>query len=80
LQEEAKEIKIEYDKKNKLKDLEKDEIKDYLEKVPAIKQRHEDLTIHIKIAEKIKERITSSLFRKTMEAEQSIFYIILRYN
>jgi hypothetical protein len=53
--------------------LNRDQIKEYLSKVPIIKQRHEDLTIHIKIAEKIKEKTSTSFFRKLIEIEQSFF-------
>lgn len=63
-----------YDEKNKMQNPDTDlkTIKEFVSKLPALQQRHEDLGKHIALAQIIRDETSKISFRKNIEMEQAI--------
>jgi hypothetical protein len=74
LHKEANVITELYDEKNKMQNSKVDikVIKDFVQKLPALQQRHEDLGTHISLAQTMRDETSKSSFRKNIEIEQNI--------
>lgn len=71
----AKEIDAKYENRKNLTDVA--EIKEYFYQLPALTQRHEDLTVHVNIATEIKKETIKTEFKKWLETEQSMSLLSL---